>query len=103
MRGNEHHIFYPDSSPVGQIDAGFYRKDHPFLDEPLIFTVDHRVLMNSKAYAVACSVTEIFHISLVPNVIPCRTDHLMNGNDRSNPLNRFVVSFMDYWIDFLLF
>src|SRR4030043_514148 len=103
MGGNENHIFYSNSSPIRYIDAGFYRKNPPFLNEPLVFTVDHRVLMNSKAYAVTCSMTEVFPISLIANVIPGCPIHLANGDARPNFLNRFVMSFFDYLIDFLLF
>ena len=100
---DENHIFDPDASPVREIDAGFDRKNHSFLKESLVFTIDRRILMNGKADAVTRSVTKIFAISLVSNVISCRSVYLTYRDARPNLLDSLVVGFLDDLVDFPLF
>jgi len=103
MSGHENHIFDSDPSPIGYVNAGFDRENHPFQNRSIVFAVDGRVLMDSEANTVACPVTKIFPVSFTSNVIPCRSIHVANGDARPDLLNRLIVSFFDDLIDLLLF
>ena len=102
MGCDENHIFYSNASPIREVDAGLYRKDHPLLHRSFILAVDHWVLMNGKAGAVTKSMAEIFPISLISNMIPCCGVHLADGYAWPNLLNCLVVGFFHDSIDFLL-